>query len=100
MNINIFIDFVLFWSLYTGGINYFRFGRILRPFKLLFESRDLRRFSKAVLASFPYILDMIILFLLVAFIFAIIAVKLFEDEKDDNNEINVNYLLYYLLGGQ
>ena len=98
IDLNIVLDFILFWSLYTYGIPYFRYGRILRPFKLILESRELRRFFKSVVATLPYIIDMIILFVLFALIFAIIGVALFKaDIKDgeiDQNLINVFIYIY------
>ena len=86
---NLIIDFLLFWILYTYGIPYFRYARLLRPFKLIVLSRELRRFSKAILQTMPYIIDIVILFILVCFMFAIIGIKIFEDLDLDEDQIKV-----------
>ena len=102
IDVNLFIDFILFWILYNLGIPYFRYGRLFRPFKLILHVRELRRFFKSVIITLPYIIDMIIIFILFSLIFAILGVKVFEDIKDDldQDQIRVNILRYiYSLGG-
>ena len=100
IDINLIIDFVLFWSLYSSKISYFRYGRVLRSLRLIRESRELRRFFKSVTATLPYIIDMSILFILVALIFAIIGVKVFEDIRDDLDQDKINVILCYkYIGG-
>ena len=91
---NLFIDYILFWTLFSAEVTYFRYGRILRPFKLILECPDLRRFFKSVFSTLPYIFDMIILFILVALIFGIIGVKLFEDIKGDLDQDLIYVCIY------
>ena len=86
LDINIIIDFIIFWWLYSNGIAYFRYGRLLRPFKLISFSHDLRRFAIAIVKTIPYIIDVILLYVLVCFIFAILGVKLLEDATIEDDE--------------
>ena len=86
VDVNLLIDAILFWIFYEHGIPYFRYGRLLRPLKLITLSRELRRFSKAIMQTLPYIIDVVILFILVCFIFAILGVKILEDVQGDMKE--------------
>ena len=92
------VDFICFYTFYGSAYSYFRFGRCLRPFKLFVNSRDMRRTLHAILATFPHILDVVLLFIFTALIFAIFGSKLFEAEEDTNVTHIITLSLRFLDG--
>ena len=101
IELSLVIDFCLFWGIYTLGFSYFRFARILRPFKLVLHSKEVRRHFKAIVKTIPYIFDVIILFFLITFVFAILGMKILEDAQDETSfTINVIIYIYIYIGGK
>ena len=80
-------DLVAFYSTYTRDKEYFRFGRLLRPFKLLFYSQNMRRWFKSILHTWTHVLDIFILFILTILIFALLGIKVLggEGAEEDKN---------------
>lgn len=93
VDISLVIDFILFYTFHTKGIDYFRFGRVLRPMKLVVHSKEMRRQMGAIINTLPNLIDVILLFLLVAVIYAVLGVKLLSEDltEEESEQIHVGF---------
>ena len=94
---NLVIDYVLFWSFYSANIEYFRYGRVFRAIKLVAISKEMRRITKAICITIPHIIDVIILFVLVTFIFSILGIKILGDVRDEYPSDRFKVIIVYIL---
>ena len=91
------IDLCLFYSLYPKGIEYFRFGKLLRPFAIMYFHQYSRRTATSIAKTWKYILDMMLMVYLMVVIFALVAVKMVKQKIDDvknDPALNVIYYIY------
>ena len=80
------LDVFIFYSTYTRDLQYFRFARLFRPFKLLFYSQNMRRWFKSILNTWTHVLDIVILFVLTILIFALLGIKVLGGEGIDDEK--------------
>ena len=96
------IDYILFFSLYANGIAFFRFGRLLRPVKVFIYSKPMRRNLNSILNCWYHILDVIILYCITIFLFALLGIKLFSGDVDQSQltviDIYTNNIYIYDIG--
>jgi hypothetical protein len=93
VDICLLTDFILFFAFYSKFECYFRFGRILRPIKLCIYSKEMRRQMKAIFKTIPHIVDVILLFFLVAVIYAILGAKLLSEDLTEEEKDQVGVIL-------
>ena len=91
----LFIDFILFFALYTSGTSYFRFGRLFRPLKIMFHSKQMRRNLVSIANCWYNILDVVILYMLTIFLFALLGIRMFSGAVDQD-DITVLYIYMYI----
>ena len=96
LNILLIIDFTLFYGCYTHHVSYFRFGRLIRPIKLPYYSKAMRRIIFSVIKCMHHILDIVLLFTITIALFALLALKLFEDAYDPDELTVILYIYIYI----
>jgi hypothetical protein len=74
----LFIDAILFYSIFPGW--YFRFGRLIRPVKVILESSEVSKTLMSLYKTIPQIVDVGVLLLLITFIYGIIGNRLLDHE--------------------
>ena len=90
------IDLCLFYSLYPKGIEYFRFGKLLRPFAIMYFHQYSRRTATSIAKTWKYILDVMLLFFCMTTIFALVAVKMVKQNiKEIQKDPTLNVLIIY-----
>ena len=93
VDIILIVDIFGFYISYSQELDYFRFGRMARPFKLIFYSGESRRWLKSVLNSWKNLLDILILFTITILMFALLAIRLLGDsDAYIEDEISVIYI--------
>ncbi|EGR29721.1 hypothetical protein IMG5_149890 [Ichthyophthirius multifiliis] len=94
----ILADFIYYLNSFPKNI--IRFGKYIRPFLVLFYSKELRRTFQSIIQSLKEIIQLIILVLLITFFFAIIGWKFIGDLDNQSNFQNITIasnILYSLI---
>ena len=80
--LGLILDFILYMHFYTNKIEYFRFGKLLRPINVVLFSLYTRRYLCSIIKTWKYIFDLLLLLYIMIVIFSLVAVKMVRPKSD------------------